>query len=121
MIFFLFLFLLKISISVIKCLQNNIPRLIFRLNMRLCWLLKIKTKIPILMNLQTFINRFYSNFFFLLSSCRISNKYRVNNTNTCHMDLVVKKTHTPKKKKKNIQQSSQQKLGGEEKSSKSSI
>lgn len=73
-------------------------------------LLKIKTKIPILMNLQTFINRLYTNLFFLLlSSCRISNKYRVNNTNTCHMDLLgcKKKKHT-----KNIQQSSQQKLGG---------
>lgn len=82
-------------------------------------LLKIKTKIPILMNLQTFINRLYTNLFFLLlSSCRISNKYRVNNTNTCHMDLLgCKKKHT-QKISNNL---ANKNLGGGEKSSKSSI
>lgn len=81
-------------------------------------LLKIKTKIPILMNLQTFINRLYTNlFFFFYHLVEFpTNTESITPTHVTWTYLVVKKTHT-----KNIQQSSQQKLGGGEKSSKSSI
>lgn len=61
-------------------------------------LLKIKTKIPILMNLQTFINRLYTNlFFFFYHLVEFpTNTESITPTHVTWTYLVVKKKNTQK-------------------------